>query len=634
MNIIQDAHNSRNKKQNKIEKIKETKDVKSVILNLKNISKNGYENLDSNDAKYFLKCYGIFDKGDNSFMIRVRVPAGRLNNNQAVCIANIAKKYGNDYIDITTRQQIELRYIKIENLYDILVSLDNVGITTYQTGVDNLRNIVTDALDDISHDSIINTYPIIKKLQDIFLKNDDYVSALPRKFNTAILGSMTNTCNIFGHDCCFALASKDGEYGFNVYLGGRVGMQAIDANIFLKEDNIELFFKTLLDLFKKYGFRDNRNKNRLVYLIKAIGIKEFIKALKKMASCDFDDAGVCLVSSKGLIVGNKITQKDNKLAKKIIVPAGITSGSDLLELSIVSNKFASGDLRLSYDQNIYIINIKKDLYSQLQNEKIIIKYSSFNNIYFNDMIACAGTKTCSFAVIPNKSDAIQMSSYLQNEVPLEDAKVRMNWSACVKGCGIHGIADIGFEGCKAKDEDGNTCDGVHILLGGKITLHAKEAYIFMKSVPLYKAKIYVKYILIAYSSLKNKNESFEDFHSRVLKKYSNQALVFYCLINEYLQEHNLEIFKLEDSPATLTNETFEIFEFGLKLYKKYTNELRYTKVNNFTPFLNNEISKKEISKLNPNVPDLLNNIIYKMTIFENSKRYQVFSEITQELRAS
>ena len=455
---------------------------------------------------------------------------------------------------------------------------------------------------------------------------------MPRKFNTAILGSATNTCNIFGHDCCFALASKDGEYGFNVYLGGRVGMQAQDANIFVTENNIELFFTTLLSLFQEFGFRDNRNKNRLVFLIQAVGMEVFISALKKRANCKFQTAGINLVSSKSLVVGNKIFQKDNKVSKRIIIPAGITSGSDLIEISNSAKTYATGDLRLSYDQNIYIINIDKDNYKKLEENKIISKYSNYDNIYFNDMIACAGTKTCSFAVIPNKSDAIEMATYLQNEIPLTDAKVRMNWSACIKGCGIHGIADIGFEGCKAKDKDGNNCHGVHILLGGKITSQAKEASFFIKALPITQAKFYVKYLLLAYSELKHQNESFEEFDNRVFTQYSKQSLIFYCMMNYLLEINNLKLFKLHSTISTAKNEGFEIFNFGVKIYHLLTNDKRYKNIIDFTPTIKNNLKPNAISQLNKDVPQYISDIIYKMTEFDKIKRYQVFSEIIEDIK--
>ena len=621
--ILQKAYEARSKKLNKIEKLKEKRNAKEAYEAIKEYAKSGYESIVDEDLNFFLKGFGIYDKkkvdGDNSFMIRVRIPAGRLSITQAETIAKIAKEYCKDYIDITTRQQVEIRYIKIEDIPTILEKLESVGITTFQTGVDNIRNIVTDALDGVAYDSVIETYPIIEKLQNIFLKNYDYISTLPRKFNTAINGSFSNSCNIYGHDCSFILANKDGRFGFNVYLGGKVGVQAKCANLFVTEENIELFYKTLIDTFKEYGFRDNRNKNRLFYLIEAVGMENFISAIKEKAGEEFEEAGEVMVNLKQPTTTSKVMLKNGKFAHKVVVPSGIISGSELLELCEKAKENGSDRLRLSYDQNIYVLDVDSDFSHD---------FKKYNNIFFNDMIACAGTKTCVFGVIPNKSDAIELAEYLKSEVKIDSGKVRMNWSACVKGCGVHGIADIGFEGCKAKDKDGNKVDGVHIFLGGKVTKEAKEAHTLIKSVPLTTAKYYVKYLLLAYSKLKLKNESFEEFETRVLSKYSYQAIVFYMLINYVHQSLGLDLFELKANPTTAKNEAYEIFEFGLNLYKQYTGESRYEAVVDYEPVIDKKIKPDSIKT----VPAKLSEIIYKMTIADKTKRYKVFSEFSEDLK--
>ena len=119
-------------------------------------------------------------------------------------------------------------------------------------------------------------------------------------------------------------------------------------------------------------------------------------------------------------------------------------------------------------------------------------------------------------MIPNKSDAIAMANFLQKEVPIAGGKVRMYWSACPKGCGIHGVADIGFEGCKAKDQEGNNVNGVHIYLGGKATKEAKEARVLYKALPIKDAKYKVKKLMEIYRDERHEIESFEAFDTRVL----------------------------------------------------------------------------------------------------------------------
>jgi len=637
MSILEKALEARSKKVNKVETTKAIKMPMDVHAKLEEIAAAGYEGLAKEDSAYFLKCFGLFDKGED-FMLRVRVPAGQLNYEQTLRIGEVAQKYGNDYIDLTTRMQLELRFLQIADIAKVLQELKEVGISTFQTGVDNPRNIVADPLDGIAYDNIIDTKPIIDELQGIFGENPEWISALPRKFNTGILGSLSNSCNIFGHDCCFVLAQKEGVFGFNIYLGARVGVQAQDANLFVSIEEVPLFFKSLLTVFKTYGYRDNRNKNRLVFLINDVGIGNFIEAVQKEADSEFTTAGITMVQSQSIALGsNKVLGRNGKFAYKLIVPSGIFTGTDMIKVAQTAKTFGSGDVRLTYDQNIYILNVAKEVLEDLESTDLIKAYAKFNNLYFNDMIACAGTATCSFGVIPNKPDAIEMAHFLNSEVPIENANVRMNWSACPKGCGVNGIADIGFEGCKAKDDEGNRVDGVHIFVGGKITRVAKEAHVLHKALPLTEAKHHAKYLLKSYADFKQRGETYEAFDDRYLSaNYSFQALGFYTKINYILNEKlglNVD-FELESEPKTFKKEEFELFNFGLKLFKLLTGEKRYEAVENFQPVLTKprKITRDEVSRLNPKVPSKLSEVIYNMTHQEKRERAQVFSELLVALK--
>jgi len=327
MQILEKAKLSRSKKENKVEKTKALKNPMEVYAQLEAIAKGGYAHLAKEDSAYFLKCFGLFDKGEH-FMLRVRVPIGQLSYEQTYRIGEIAKAYGEDYIDITTRMQIVLRYIKIEDIATVINSLKEVGLSTFQTGVDNPRNIVADPLDGLAYDNLIPVKSIVDKFQALTIENPEWISVLPRKFNTGILGSLSNSCNIFGHDCCFVLANKNGRFGFNIYLGARVGVQAVDANLFVTIEEAPAFFMALLEVFKRFGYRDNRNKNRLFFLLKDVGIDNFIEAVKQEAGLSFDTAGVSMVQSQNPALGsNRVLLKDGNYAYKVIVPSGIFSGT-------------------------------------------------------------------------------------------------------------------------------------------------------------------------------------------------------------------------------------------------------------------------------------------------------------------
>lgn len=636
MQQLEKAKTLRSKKENKIEQIKALKSPMDVHERLEAIAKAGYEGLAKEDSSYFLKCFGLFDKGED-FMLRVRVPAGQLSYIQALRIGEVAKQYGKDYIDLTTRMQIELRYIQIADIATVLSALQEVGISTFQTGVDNPRNIVTDPLDGIAYDNVIPCMPLIEALQNVFLENPEWISALPRKFNTAVLGSLSNSCNIFGHDCSFVLAQKEGVFGFNVYLGARVGMQAQDANLFVTVAEAPVFYRALLEVFKAYGYRDNRNKNRLVFLLNDVGLETFIEAVKKQSGLAFAPAGMTMVQSQNIALGSyKVLGRNGKMNHKMIVPSGIFSGTALIAAAEASKKYAEGEIRLTYDQNLYIVNVPTENIEALEGSEVLSRYAEFNTLYFADMIACAGTATCSFGVIPNKPDAIEMAHFLNSEVAIPNANVRMNWSACPKGCGVHGIADIGFEGCKAKDNEGNRVDGVHLYIGGKITREAKEAHTLHKALPITEAKHHVKYLLKTYAQHKQRAESYEAFDDRFLSaQYSYQALGFFTKLNYVLNEKlGLDLFfPLENTPDSGKREAYEIFGFGLKLFKMLTGQKRFEAVDGLVPLLKQprKIKRDEVSRLNPAVPPKLSEVIYNMTHENKSERAQVFSELIMAL---
>lgn len=515
MKALQQAKEARNKKQNKIEKIKELKTPLSVYEKLETICQGGLENLASEDSSYFLKCFGLFQKKDGRFMLRIRIPAGQLTPIQAIKLGELSTQYGEDYIDITTRQQLEFRFLALENLHIILKELDAVSISTFQTGIDNFRNIVTSSFDGLGESSIIKTKPLIDELQSIFMHKEEWIGTLPRKFNTAILGNSINDCNIYGHDCSFIVAQKGKEIGFNLYLGGRVGVQARDTGLFIKVSQVVPTFNAVINLFKEYGFRDNRNKNRLHFLLEAVGMQAFVSAIKEYSKLEYSKSGEILATDEYRLDSSGTFDLDTQSkAVHLSIPSGIFKGSDLKAVGELAQS-VEGEIRLSVEQSLYIVTQRVE---DVKNSPLFKQYATYQNIYFNHQIACAGTATCAFGVIPNKPDAIEMANFLEREVPIADGKVRIYWSACPKGCGIHGIADIGFEGCKAKDSEGNKVDGVHIYLGGKATKEAKEARVLAKSVPLSEAKYIVKNLMIRYRDERLEGESFESFDDRVLSR--------------------------------------------------------------------------------------------------------------------
>ncbi len=630
MQVLQKAYEARSKKTNKIEKVKELKTAQEAYEKLEEYAKNGYASIPDEDKSYFLKCFGIYDRPatPERFMLKLRTSGGYLSAAQARVIGECAKEFGEDYIDLTTRQQCELRYLHIEDLPTIIKRLEAVGIDGYQTGMDNIRSIMCDPLDEMAYDNVLPSHGILLKLQELFLYKQEWISTLPRKFNTAITGSISNRCNAFCHDASFVLAQKDGLFGYNLYLGGKVGVVGKNANIFLRnEDEVLAAFTSTVSIFKEYGFRDNRNKNRLHFLIEAVGIEEFSAAIRKDAGIEFLDAGETMSKIDFSDPDHgKVQLRDGSFAVHVVVPSGIFSGSALIEAAKLSEEHGNGELRLDMEQSFYIMGVKdveKLLYDEFFNT-----YKSLNTPYLNHLIACAGTQHCPFGVIENKNDAIEMAKYLDSVVPLEHGRVRMYWSACVKGCGIHGLGDIGFEGCKAK-VNGENESGVHIYLGGKLVSEGVEGHTVIKSAPLRYARYYVETLMYEYKKHKTQSESFEQFYDRVLSQFSNAKIGFMMKLGAYLRVKNIDIdFGFSLKAKTGKNEEYEVFELGRRLYYALVKQDPYSAYDGYAPRVKHE-KLQRLSSIDTEVDLSLAQVCEQALSQDDSKRALVFSELEQ-----
>ncbi len=633
MSALQQAFDARNKKQNKIEKTKTLKTPKEAFALLQQYAMQGYDAVAAEDLTYFLKCFGIFDRPatPKQFMIRVRIPGGQLTQKQALALGDVAREFGRDYIDITTRMQVELRYINIEDIPAIFSRLEAVGISTYQTGVDNFRNILNDPLDGDAFDNILPSQPLLLKLQSLFLHNYEWISVLPRKFNTGITGSFANRSNVFGQDCALVLAQKEGRYGYNLYLGGKVGQIAKSANIFLQDEHeVVAMYGSLIALFLDFGFRDNRNKNRLYFLIESVGMEAMREAICAQAGIAFATAGETLTQMDNNDPDQgRVQLKDGSFALHAVVPSGIFSGTALLEAADIAARYGNGEIRFDVEQSLYIMGVAHEELENVLEAPFFQTYKSVHSPYFNHLIACAGTEHCPFGVIPNKPDAIEMAEYLTQAVPLQEGRIRMYWSACVKGCGIHGVGDIGFEGCKAK-ENGETVHGVHISIGGKLTGEGEEGHTVMKSVPLIRARYYVAALVSEYRRLKMHQESFEKFYDRVLMHYTRAYIGFMMQLLAYIRFKNIALdVGFASKVSTGKIEEFELLDLGRHMYYQLLGKEPYSSYNYFAPALKETLKKPH--ELDVSIDETLSEVIYKMIHPDDQERAEVFSELEAHL---
>ena len=226
-----------------------------------------FESLGEGD-RFYLQDFGIFttDFLEDEFTIRIRIPGGRITTQDFAALSEIVEKYDLTIV-LTARAGIQLHDVYVDDVREIYNAVNALSFTTWQSFGDNIRNIVTDAYDGVIQESKIECYSIIEDMQNFIIKNPRYVGMLPRRVSIGISGNSVNISSFFANDIYFALALKDGKFGFNVYMGGKNTEVAQNADIFLDASEVFDFFKAFVEAFYLHGSRFSRSKTRLFYLI-------------------------------------------------------------------------------------------------------------------------------------------------------------------------------------------------------------------------------------------------------------------------------------------------------------------------------------------------------------------------------
>jgi ferredoxin-nitrite reductase len=270
---------------NKFEKFKAEKDGLSVKAEIEKFASLGWEAMDETDRDHRLKWVGVFFRPvtPGKFMMRMRLPNGILTSDQMRVLAEVVQRYGDDgCADITTRQNIQLRGIRIEDLPDIFNKMHAVGLTSIQSGMDNIRNITGDPVAGLDGDELFDTRELVQQIQDMLTNNgqgNPEFTNLPRKFNIAITGGRDNSVHAEINDLAFVPAFKEGEFGFNILVGGFFSAKrceaAIPLNAWVHPSDVVAVCRAIVEVFRDRGLRANRQKARLMWLIDEWGLDKF-----------------------------------------------------------------------------------------------------------------------------------------------------------------------------------------------------------------------------------------------------------------------------------------------------------------------------------------------------------------------
>ncbi|MGB5593194.1 MAG: ferredoxin--nitrite reductase, partial [Crocosphaera sp.] len=438
------------------------------------------------DLEHRLKWVGIFYRPvtPGKFMLRLRMPNGILSSEQMRVLGQIVQRYGDDgNADITTRQNLQLRGIRLEDIPDIFNRLQAAKMTSMQSGMDNVRNITGSPMAGLDADELIDTRELVQKVQDMITNNGegnyDFTN-LPRKFNIAIEGGRDNSVHAEINDIAFVPAYKDGELGFNLVVGGFFSAKRCEAAIPLNawvpptEDAVVGLCRAILTVFRDHGPRANRQKSRLMWLIDELGLDEFRAKVEvelgyKLATEAEKDA---IDWEKRDHIGVFPQKQAGLNYVGMHVPVGRLYAEDMLDFARMAEVYGNGEIRLTVEQNVIIPNIPQDNLETFLEEPILEKFSISPKPLQRALVSCTGAQFCDFALIETKKRAVALAKELDERLDIPQT-VRIHWTGCPNSCGQPQVADIGLMGTKVR-KDGKTVEGVDLYMGGKV---GKDAHL-------------------------------------------------------------------------------------------------------------------------------------------------------------
>ena len=436
--------------------------------------RGGHERMSAED-KDLLKWVGVFFRKPTpgKFMMRVRMPNGLAWSRQLRAIADVSRRLGNCVLDITTRQQIQLRGFTLGSVPKIWEKLRGVDLHSLQTGMDNVRNINGCALAGLTPEEAFNASDVVLALDRLLVGaegNPEFVD-LPRKFNIVVTGCRSNCTHAESQDVALVPARLDRTLGFNVLVGGKMGSggftPASPLDVFVRIDDAVELVAELVRIYRDHGPRDARAKCRLAFLIEEWGVARLRDELQRRSRRPLSRAGGDLRTTRHSDHLGVTQQKQPGLrAVGLSVPVGRITADQLDEIVRLSEVYGHGDVRFTVGQNVIFGCVPASEVPGLLRESLLHDLSPAASPFQRRLVACTGTDFCNLAQIDTKGYAMQVSCALERKMGNDREPLSIHWSGCPAGCGNHQAADIGLRGLKTRVGD-DLVDAVAVYVGGR-----------------------------------------------------------------------------------------------------------------------------------------------------------------------
>jgi sulfite reductase beta subunit-like hemoprotein len=514
-----------------IEHIKARKDGLDVLADIYRYAELGFDAIDPDDLALF-RWYGIYtqrseasaasgepgpsEETDGHFMLRIKFPNGIVTADQLRAVGRLAVRYGRGMGDITTRQNIQLHWLRIEDLPVVLDELNAVGLSFTQACGDVWRNVVGCPLAGVDGHELIDSRPLIEELERTFV-GDRRFSNLPRKFKVSVSGCMHRCAQHEINDIGLVAVEKHGVVGYDVWVGGGLGASARMGrrlDLFALPEEAAEVCRAITEIFRDEGNRTKRTRARIKFLVDAWGVERIRAEVERLLGRSFptsvepadpvdphrDHLGIHPQVQPGLYYLGATTLR------------GRFTGDQMIAVADIADRFGSGALRCTNRQNIIVLDVPDiqvdEAAASLRDVGLPTEASTFRR----GIISCTGMEFCKLAIVETKERAAELIEHLERRVGDVAGSLRINLNGCPNACAQYQVADIGLQGGIARLPDGRRVQGFILHIGGRLGEDAGFGRrVASKAMPADDARYAVERIVRAYAGERPADGTFAEW---------------------------------------------------------------------------------------------------------------------------
>ena len=487
-------------KAQRVERLKRTKNPWEGLEEIRRFAREGFGSIPPEWIGTYFRWWGVYTQGDGAgvtggkngegraierFMVRIRIPNGMMTSSQLRAIADLTHRHANGIADLTVRQNIQLHWVTIESLPEVLDVLWQVGLNSTGACGDVTRNVTGCPVAGVDADEIVDASPLVLEASQLLAGNAEFYN-LPRKFKISITGCRVwcpyPEINDVGLTAQTRRVNGKDEVGFSLRVAGGLSTEpylAARLNAFVRWNQVLPVVKGIAELFRDSDvLREHRERARLKFLFLRHGwtAERFLEELEERIGFKLDPA--VEENPPDDVYRDHIgihTQKQPTLSYVgAVALRGRITAEQMHAAADLAERFAGGELRATNMQNLLVVNVPTVNAESLAKELDAIGLKVGGSSFYRGTVACSGTEFCKLAITETKSFSRWLVEEMEERLPGFDQQLKLHVTGCPNSCGQHWIADIGIEGKKIKTGD-RMVDAYYFCVGGALGLHQATA---------------------------------------------------------------------------------------------------------------------------------------------------------------